>query len=79
VAEGIQVAQKISTATANANAPAERIVIRSVTIRDKPAPMPDPFSTESVAELSKMRVAAGNLDGEHHRRALPGQGPESCA
>ena len=40
VAEGIAVAQKISTVAAAETVPAERIEIRGVTIRDKPAPRP---------------------------------------
>jgi peptidyl-prolyl cis-trans isomerase B (cyclophilin B) len=56
VAEGINVAQKISTVPADANVPAERIVIRKVTIREKPAPTPEPFVSASVAEMVKQRV-----------------------
>ena len=56
VAEGILVAQKISMAAAVANVPSERIVIRSVTIRDKPAPTPEPFSTETVDDLARVRA-----------------------
>src|SRR6187402_1288829 len=39
VAEGISVAQKISTVPANGNIPTERIEIKKVTIRDKPPPV----------------------------------------
>lgn len=53
VVEGINVAQKISTVAATDGIPAERIEIRTVTIRDKPAPLPEPFSTESTQELSQ--------------------------
>ena len=56
VAEGINVAQRISTMPAAATIPAERIVINKVTIREKPAPVPEPFVTESAAELAQHRA-----------------------
>jgi peptidyl-prolyl cis-trans isomerase B (cyclophilin B) len=57
VSEGILVAQKISEIAADEKGrPKERVAIRSVTIRDKPAAGPEPFSTESVAELSAYRA-----------------------
>jgi cyclophilin family peptidyl-prolyl cis-trans isomerase len=56
VAEGLNVAQKISQADADATIPKERIVIRKVAIREKPAPAPEPFVTETVEELSHYRA-----------------------
>ena len=57
VSEGIDVVQKISEAAADERgAPAERIEIRSVAIRDTPPPEPEPFATESPAELAKHRA-----------------------
>lgn len=57
VAEGIAVAQKISTSPAGAtNVPADRIEIRRALIRDKPAPEPEPFVNETAGELSKHRA-----------------------
>jgi peptidyl-prolyl cis-trans isomerase B (cyclophilin B) len=68
VAEGMAVAQKISTTAANGDKATERIVMKSVTIREKPAPVPEPFSTESVADLAKAHVtletSLGNLTVE---------------
>jgi cyclophilin family peptidyl-prolyl cis-trans isomerase len=68
VTEGILVAQKISMAAATANVPSERIVIRTVTIREKPAPVPEPFSTETIDALAKTRAmietSMGNLTVE---------------
>jgi peptidyl-prolyl cis-trans isomerase B (cyclophilin B) len=68
VAEGIGVAQKISTVTADANVPKERIEIRTVTIREKPAPVPEPFISETVEELGKQRAvletSLGNITFE---------------
>jgi peptidyl-prolyl cis-trans isomerase B (cyclophilin B) len=57
VSEGILVAQKISEVAADEKGrPAERVAIRSVTIRDKPAATPEAFSTESAAELGGYRA-----------------------
>jgi cyclophilin family peptidyl-prolyl cis-trans isomerase len=56
VAEGINVAQKISTLPAEMTIPAERIEIKKVTIRDKPAPAPEPFVTETAEDLAKYRA-----------------------
>src|SRR4051812_32091706 len=56
VAEGLNVAQKISQVEADSTVPKERVVMTKVTIRDKPAPGPEPFSTETAEELSKYRA-----------------------
>jgi peptidyl-prolyl cis-trans isomerase B (cyclophilin B) len=56
VVEGINVAQRISTAPATAAVPNERIEIRKVTIRDKPPAVPEPFASETVEQLSERRV-----------------------
>jgi peptidyl-prolyl cis-trans isomerase B (cyclophilin B) len=66
VAEGINVAQKISTVAADDKAmPLERVEIRRVTIRDKPAPAAEAFSSEAPAELAAHRAtietSAGNI------------------
>jgi peptidyl-prolyl cis-trans isomerase B (cyclophilin B) len=75
VAEGITIAQKISqVATAN-GAPSERIVIRTVTIREKPAPVPEPFSTESVSELGKTQVQMETSLGTLTLQMLPDKAP----
>ena len=64
VSEGILVAQKISEVAADEKGrPKERIAIRSVTIRDKPAAGPEPFSTETAAELSAYRVVLDTTMG----------------
>ena len=64
VAEGIGVAQKISQVAANASVPAERVVISKVTIRDKPAPLPEPFVSETAAELGDYRAVIETSLGE---------------
>jgi peptidyl-prolyl cis-trans isomerase B (cyclophilin B) len=57
VAEGMDVAQKISEAPADADGhPNERIVITNVAIRDTPPPEPVPFSTETTAGLAQYRA-----------------------
>jgi peptidyl-prolyl cis-trans isomerase B (cyclophilin B) len=54
VAEGILVAQKLSEAPADEKAgPLERLEVTRVTIREKPAPTTEPFSTETVEELKR--------------------------
>jgi peptidyl-prolyl cis-trans isomerase B (cyclophilin B) len=68
VVEGITVAQKISTVPAAATVPSERIEITKVTIRARPAPVPEPFSSETAAELGQRRAmletTAGNITFE---------------
>jgi peptidyl-prolyl cis-trans isomerase B (cyclophilin B) len=57
VSEGISVAQKISEAAADERGrPADRIAIKSVVIRDRPAAVPEAFSTESGSELGAYRA-----------------------
>ena len=57
VAEGMDVAQKISEAPADADGhPNERIVITHVAIRDTPPPEPVPFATETAADLAPYRA-----------------------
>jgi peptidyl-prolyl cis-trans isomerase B (cyclophilin B) len=56
VAEGLNVAQKISQVEADNTVPKQRVVMTKVTIRDKAAAAPEPFTTESAEELSKYRA-----------------------
>jgi peptidyl-prolyl cis-trans isomerase B (cyclophilin B) len=76
VVEGIAVAQKISNAPATNTVPDARIEMRTVTIREKPAPVPEPFSTESVEQLSAMRAvivtSMGNITLEFFPDRAPG-------
>jgi cyclophilin family peptidyl-prolyl cis-trans isomerase len=69
VVEGINVAQKISTVPADAKgAPVDRVEIRTVTIRDTPAPTAEPFTTETPADLAAHRAvietSMGNIEVE---------------
>ena len=75
VAEGITVAQKISTTPANATVPTERIEIRKVTIRERPAPVPEPFSTEPVGALSMRRVRLETTLGAITIEVFPDRAP----
>jgi peptidyl-prolyl cis-trans isomerase B (cyclophilin B) len=57
VVEGMNVAQKISQQTVNpAGLLVDRVEVTKVTIRDKPAPVPDPFTTETNEQLSGFRA-----------------------
>ena len=75
VAEGLNVAQKISQAPADNTVPNERVVIRKVTIRDKAAPAPEPFSTETVEELSRYRAVLETSLGNVTFQFFPDKAP----
>ena len=68
VVEGITIAQKISMAPAENGVLSERIEITRATIREKPAPEPEPFAETPVAELGRQRAvietSMGNLTVE---------------
>jgi peptidyl-prolyl cis-trans isomerase B (cyclophilin B) len=77
VVEGILVAQRISEAAADEKGmPLERIVMTRVTIRDKPAPAPEPFSTESVAELAHYRAVLETSLGDITIEFTPEKAPD---
>ena len=77
VSEGILVAQKISEIAADEKGrPTERIAIRSVTIRDKPAAGPEAFSTESAAELGAYRAVLETSMGDITLEFTPDKAPE---
>jgi peptidyl-prolyl cis-trans isomerase B (cyclophilin B) len=75
VAEGINVAQKISTAPAKNTVPDARIEIRTVTIREKPAPVPEPYSTETVEQLSAARAVIETSMGSITLEFFPDRAP----
>lgn len=57
IVEGILVAQKISeTPVDDKGLATERVVITRVTIRDRPAATPEPFSSEPVEDLARYRA-----------------------
>jgi peptidyl-prolyl cis-trans isomerase B (cyclophilin B) len=77
VADGILVAQKISEAAVDEkSAPLEPIRMTRVTIREKPAPEPEPFSTESVAELGQYRAVLETSMGNITVEFTPAKAPE---
>ena len=68
VADGMHVVTRISEIPVDAEGRAtERVVVRTVTIRDKPPPEIPPFSTESDGELAAYRAV---LDTTHGRIAI---------
>jgi peptidyl-prolyl cis-trans isomerase B (cyclophilin B) len=76
IVEGILVAQKISeTPVDDKGLATERVVITSVTIRDKPAATPEPFSTESVEELGAYRAVLETSMGAITLSFTPDQAP----
>jgi peptidyl-prolyl cis-trans isomerase B (cyclophilin B) len=75
VAEGISVAQKISTVAAKESIPDERVEMRRVTIRDRPAPVAEPFSTEAVDELAKYRAVLETTAGRIALEFFPDRAP----
>jgi peptidyl-prolyl cis-trans isomerase B (cyclophilin B) len=77
VSEGMEVLQKISETPTDADGLAvDRVEIKRVTIRDKPPPAPEPFSTESVQELATYRAiletSAGSIAIEFFPDKAPG-------
>ena len=65
VVEGMLAVQKISESAIDATGLAvDRIVVNKVTIRDRPAETAEPFSTESVEELSHYRAVLDTSMGE---------------
>jgi len=76
VVEGMLVAQKISEAPVDgAGLAVDRIVLNKVSIRDKPADVPEPFSTESVEDLSRYRAVLDTSMGEITLSFTPDKAP----
>jgi len=76
VVEGMLVAQKISETAVDASGLAvDRVVVNKVTIRDKPADVPEPFSTESIADLSGYRAVLDTSMGEITLSFTPDKAP----
>jgi peptidyl-prolyl cis-trans isomerase B (cyclophilin B) len=76
VVEGILVAQKISEAAVDSTGLAtDRIVINKVSIRDKPAEAPEPFSTEATQELQQYRAVLDTSMGEITLSFTPDKAP----
>jgi peptidyl-prolyl cis-trans isomerase B (cyclophilin B) len=75
IAEGLNVAQKISQVPAENTVPNERVVIRKVTIRDTPAVGPEPFTTETAEELSHYRAVLETSLGNITFQFFPDKAP----
>jgi len=76
VVEGLLVAQKISeTAVDDKGLAIDRVVVSKVTIRNKPAETPEPFSTESIEELSRYRAVLDTSMGEITLSFTPDKAP----
>ncbi len=76
VVEGMLAVQKISEAAVDDKGLAiDRIVVNKVTIRDKPAETPEPFSTEPVEELARYRAVLDTSMGEITLSFAPDKAP----
>ncbi len=76
VAEGILVAQKISEAAVDdAGLAVDRIVVNKVTIRDRPADVPEPFSAEPIDDLRQYRAVLETSMGEITLSFTPDKAP----
>ncbi len=77
VSEGLLVAQRISEAAADAaGVPVEPVAITGVTIRDRPAERPVPYTTEPVDALARHRAVLETSLGDITIGFTPGQAPE---
>jgi cyclophilin family peptidyl-prolyl cis-trans isomerase len=76
VSEGLLVAQRISESPADERGrPKERVAIRSAVIRDKPATVPEAFSTESAADLGAYRAVIETSLGSIALEFMPDKAP----
>jgi len=79
VVEGLEVVQQISAVKADAQGrAAERIVIKSVTIRDTPPPVKDPLVEATAAELAKYRAVLETSKGEIELEFITDKAPETA-
>jgi peptidyl-prolyl cis-trans isomerase B (cyclophilin B) len=79
VADGMDIVEKIAlTPTDDKRIATERVEIRSVTIRKippPPAPVPPPFSTETIEELRNYRLSIETVMGNIVVEMLPDKAP----
>ena len=77
VSEGILIAQKISEAPADEKgAPVERIEMKRVAVRDRPAPTAEPFAADSVEELARYQAVLETSMGDVTVAFSPEKAPE---
>jgi len=78
VVEGLELVQQISAVAADGEGrPVSRIEITSVTIRDTPPPVRDPFIDASAAELARYRAVLETTKGEIELEFLTDKAPET--
>jgi peptidyl-prolyl cis-trans isomerase B (cyclophilin B) len=75
VVEGINVAQTISTTAASNAVPTARVEIKKVSIREKPLPEPEPFTSASVEELTSQRAVIATSMGDIMLEFFPDRAP----
>lgn len=76
VVEGMLAVRKISeTAVDDKGLALDRVVVNKVTIRDKPAETPEPFSTDSIEELARYRAVLDTSMGEITLSFTPDKAP----
>jgi peptidyl-prolyl cis-trans isomerase B (cyclophilin B) len=76
IVEGIEIVDKISTTPVDDKQIAkERIEIKDITIRTRPAPAPPPFSQETTEELSQYRVVMETSKGNVVLEMFPDKAP----
>jgi peptidyl-prolyl cis-trans isomerase B (cyclophilin B) len=77
VNEGLRVAQRISEGAADEKGiPTEPVTLTTVVIRDKPAELPPPFSTEPVETLAKVTAVLETSAGDITLGFTPDKAPE---
>jgi peptidyl-prolyl cis-trans isomerase B (cyclophilin B) len=75
VTEGLTVAQKLSTVAADNTVPRERLEIVKVAIRDKPAPIPEPFVDATVEDMASRQVVLETSLGPITIEVFPDKAP----
>ena len=75
VVEGMTIAQKISTAPASAGILSDRVEIRRATVREKPAPEPEPFAEATVEQLARQRAVIETSMGNLTLELFPDRAP----
>ena len=76
VNDGMEVVQKVSEAAIDAEGrTVDRIEIKKITIRDTPPPEPEPFSTETVAQLATYRAVLETASGPITIEFFPDKAP----
>ena len=76
IVEGIEVVDKISMTPVDEKQNAkERLEIKEIVIRNRPAPIPPPFTTETIEELARQRVVMETAQGNIVMEMLPDKAP----